>query len=163
MNPEKQWQLVLARDARSDGKFVYAVRSTGIFCRPTCPSRRPRRKLVEFFATPGDAERAGYRPCMRCRPNGPHPQLGKIMAACRLIDANIDATLTLSAIGNKVGLSPFYLQRLFKRLVGVTPQQYRAARRAGEFKSALLRGSRVTDAIYEAGYGSSSRLYEKAG
>ena len=163
MNTEKQWQMVLARDAGSDGKFVYAVRSTGIFCRPTCPSRRPRRKLVEFFSTAADAARAGYRPCKRCRPEGPHPQLGKIMAACRLIDKNIDVTLTLSVIGNRVGLSPFYLQRLFKRLVGVTPQQYRAARRAGEFKSALLRGSTVTDAIYEAGYGSSSRLYEKAG
>lgn len=162
MNTEQQWQLVLARNAGADGKFVYAVRSTGIFCRPTCPSRRPRRKLVEFFTTAADAERAGYRPCKRCRPNGPHPQFGKIVAACRLIDKNIDATLTLSAIGNKVGLSPFYLQRLFKRLVGVTPQQYRAARRTGEFKSALLRGSTVTDALYEAGYGSSSRLYEKA-
>ena len=162
MNPEKQWQMVLARDSSSDGKFVYAVRSTGIFCRPTCPSRRPRRKLVEFFATAAQAERAGYRACKRCRPDGPNPQVTKIQAACRLIDENIDVTLTLSAIGNKVGLSPFYLQRLFKRLLGVTPQQYQHARRAGEFKSALERGGRITDAIYEAGYGSSSRLYEKA-
>jgi AraC family transcriptional regulator of adaptative response/methylated-DNA-[protein]-cysteine methyltransferase len=162
MNPEKQWQLVLARDARSDGKFVYAVRSTGIFCRPTCPSRRPRRKLVEFFATASDAERAGYRACKRCRPTEANPQVTKVYAACRLIDENIDATLTLSAIGNKVGLSPFYLQRLFKRVLGVTPHEYRHARRAGEFKSALARGGRITDAIYEAGYGSSSRLYEKA-
>jgi len=162
MNPEKQWQMVLARDANSDGKFVYAVRSTGIFCRPTCPSRRPRRKLVEFFATAAQAERAGYRACKRCRPDGPNPQVTKIQAACRLIDENIDVTLTLSAIGNKVGLSPFYLQRLFKRLLGVTPQQYQHARRAGEFKSALMRGGRITDAIYEAGYSSSSRLYEKA-
>jgi AraC family transcriptional regulator of adaptative response/methylated-DNA-[protein]-cysteine methyltransferase len=162
MNPEKQWQLVLARDARSDGQFVYAVRSTGIFCRPTCPSRRPQRKLVEFFATPSDAERAGYRACKRCRPTQANPQVTKVYAACRLIDENIDATLTLSVIGNKIGLSPFYLQRLFKRVLGVTPQQYRQARRAGEFKSALARGGRITDAIYDAGYGSSSRLYEKA-
>jgi len=162
MNVEKQWQLVLARDTHADGKFVYAVRSTGIFCRPTCPSRRPKRKLVEFFATPAEAERAGYRACKRCRPNQSNPQFGKIEAACRLIDENVDVTLTLSAIGNKVGLSPFYLQRLFKRILGVTPQQYQQARRTGEFKSALLRGSKVTDAIYEAGYGSSSRLYEKA-
>jgi AraC family transcriptional regulator of adaptative response/methylated-DNA-[protein]-cysteine methyltransferase len=162
MNPEKQWQLVLARDARSDGKFVYAVRSTGIFCRPTCPSRRPKRKLVEFFATASDAERAGYRACKRCRPTQANPQVTKVYAACRLIDENIDATLTLSAIGNKVGLSPFYLQRLFKRVLGVTPHEYRHARRAGEFKSALAGGGRITDAIYDAGYGSSSRLYEKA-
>jgi AraC family transcriptional regulator of adaptative response/methylated-DNA-[protein]-cysteine methyltransferase len=162
MNPEKQWQLVLARDARSDGKFVYAVRSTGIFCRPTCPSRRPTRKLVEFFATASDAERAGYRACKRCRPTEANPQVTKVYAACRLIDENIDATLTLSAIGNQVGLSPFYLQRLFKRVLGVTPHQYRHARRTGEFKSALARGGRITDAIYDAGYGSSSRLYEKA-
>jgi len=162
MNPEKQWQLVLARDSNADGKFVYAVRSTGIFCRPTCPSRRPKRKVVEFFSTPVEAERAGYRACKRCRPNESHPQTSKIEAACRLIDENVDVTLTLSVIGNKVGLSPFYLQRLFKRILGVTPQQYQQARRTGEFKSALMRGSRVTDAIYEAGYGSSSRLYEKA-
>ncbi|SRR5713101_894733 len=162
MNLEKQWQLVLARDANADGKFVYAVRSTGIFCRPTCPSRRPKRKLVEFFATPAEAERAGYRACKRCRPNEANPQVRKIEAACRLIDENIDVTLTLSVIGNKVGLSPFYLQRLFKRVLGISPQQYQQSRRTGEFKSALLRGSKVTDAIYEAGYGSSSRLYEKA-
>jgi AraC family transcriptional regulator of adaptative response/methylated-DNA-[protein]-cysteine methyltransferase len=162
MNPEKQWQLVLARDVRSDGTFVYAVRSTGIFCRPTCPSRRPRRKLVEFFATPLEAERAGYRACKRCRPKDANPQITKVYAACRLIDENIDVTLTLSAIGNKVGLSPFYLQRLFKRVLGVTPQQYRQARRSGEFKSALARRGRITDAIYDAGYGSSSRFYEKA-
>src|SRR5262249_10323154 len=136
--------------------------STGIFCRPTCPSRRPKRKLVEFFATASDAERAGYRPCKRCRPAGPNPQVSKVYAACRLIDENIDVTLTLSAIGNKVGLSPFYLHGLFKRVLGVTPQQSRQARRAGEFKSALARGGRVTDAIYDAGYGSSSRLYENA-
>lgn len=162
MNTEKQWQLVLARDAGADGKFVYAVRSTGIFCRPTCPSRRPKRASVEFFATPAEAERAGYRACKRCRPKEANPQLRKIQAACRLMDENVDITLTLSAIGNKVGLSPFYLQRLFKRFLGITPQQYQQTRKTRDFKAALRRGTRVTDAIYEAGYGSSSRLYENA-
>src|SRR5260370_16434741 len=144
MNMEKRWQVVVARDGNGDGKFVYAVRWTRIFCRPTCPSRRPKRKLVEFFATPAEAERAGYRACKRCRPNEANPQVRKIEAACRLIDENIDVTLTLSAIGNKVGLSPFYLQRLFKRILGVTPQQYQQSRRTGEFKSALLRRSKLT-------------------
>src|SRR5260370_25909184 len=135
MNMEKQWKVVLARDANADGKFVYAVGSTGIFCRATCPSRRPKRKLVEFFATPAAAERAGYRACKRCRPNEANPQVRKIEAACRLIDENIDITLTLSAIVNKVGLTPFCLQRLFKSVLSISPLQYQQSSRTGEFKA----------------------------
>jgi AraC family transcriptional regulator of adaptative response/methylated-DNA-[protein]-cysteine methyltransferase len=159
-NANQKWSMVLARDARADGKFVYAVRSTGVFCRPTCPSRRPRQENVEFFDSPSQAQQAGYRACQRCSPLERNPQAQKIEAACRYIDENLDVTLTLTAISRKVEISPFHFQRLFKRALGISPRQYQQARRAGKFRQALLGEGRVTDAIYEAGYSSSSRAYE---
>lgn len=156
----QKWSLVLARDARADGRFVYAVRSTGVFCRPSCPSRRPRRENVEFFESPVQAEQAGYRACRRCSPQERNPQAQKIEAACRYIDDNLDITLSLTAISRHVAVSPFHFQRLFKRILGISPRQYQQARRAGKFRQALLSEGRVTDAIYEAGYSSSSRAYE---
>jgi AraC family transcriptional regulator, regulatory protein of adaptative response / methylated-DNA-[protein]-cysteine methyltransferase len=159
-NANQKWSMVLARDARADGRFVYAVRSTGVFCRPTCPSRRPRRENVEFFDSPTLAQQAGYRPCRRCSPLERNAQAQKIEAACRYIDENLDVTLTLTAISRKVEISPFHFQRLFKRVLGISPRQYQQARRAGKFRQALLSEGRVTDAIYEAGYSSSSRAYE---
>jgi AraC family transcriptional regulator of adaptative response/methylated-DNA-[protein]-cysteine methyltransferase len=159
-NTTQKWSLVLARDARADGRFVYAVRSTGVFCRPSCPSRRPRRENVEFFDSPAQAEQAGYRACRRCAPLERNPQAQKIEAACRYIDDNLDITLSLTAISRHVAISPFHFQRLFKRILGISPRQYQQARRAGKFRQALLSEGRVTDAIYEAGYSSSSRAYE---
>lgn len=159
---EQQWQQVLARDAHSDGKFVYAVRSTGIYCRPTCPSRRPRRDNVHFFARPSAAEKAGFRACRRCQPNGVHPQKEIIQAACKFIDSHLDGRVTLAAMSKHLGFSPFYLQRLFKKVLGITPQQYQSTQRLANFKSNLKRAGNVTDAIYQAGYGSSSRVYESA-
>ncbi len=159
-NANQKWSLVLARDARADGRFVYAVRSTGVFCRPSCPSRRPRQENVEFFDSPSLAQQAGYRACRRCSPLERNPQAQKIEAACRYIDENLDVTLTLTAISRKVAISPFHFQRLFKRVLGISPRQYQQARRAGKFRQALLSEGRVTDAIYEAGYSSSSRAYE---
>jgi AraC family transcriptional regulator, regulatory protein of adaptative response / methylated-DNA-[protein]-cysteine methyltransferase len=156
----QKWSLVLARDARADGRFVYAVRSTGIFCRPSCPSRRPRPENVEFFDSPAQAQQAGYRACRRCTPLARNPQAQKIEAACRYIDENLDITLSLTAISRHVAVSPFHFQRLFKRVLGISPRQYQQARRAGKFRQALLSEGRVTDAIYEAGYSSSSRAYE---
>jgi AraC family transcriptional regulator of adaptative response/methylated-DNA-[protein]-cysteine methyltransferase len=156
----QKWSLVLARDARADGRFVYAVRSTGVFCRPSCPSRRPRRENVEFFDSPAQAQQAGYRACQRCSPQRRNPQAQKIEAACRYIDENLDVTLSLTAISRHVAVSPFHFQRLFKRMLGISPRQYQQARRAGKFRQALLGEGRVTDAIYEAGYSSSSRAYE---
>ncbi|HEY7405465.1 MAG TPA: bifunctional DNA-binding transcriptional regulator/O6-methylguanine-DNA methyltransferase Ada [Candidatus Angelobacter sp.] len=156
----QKWSLVLARDVRADGRFVYAVRSTGVFCRPSCPSRRPRRENVEFFDSPAHAQQAGYRACQRCSPLQPNPQAQKIEAACRYIDENLDITLSLTAISRHVAISPFHFQRLFKRILGISPRQYQQARRAGKFRQALLSEGRVTDAIYEAGYSSSSRAYE---
>ena len=159
-NTNQKWSLVLARDARADGRFVYAVRSTGVFCRPSCPSRRPQRENVEFFDSPAQAQQAGYRACMRCSPLERNPQTQKIEAACRYIDENLDVTLSLTAISRHVAVSPFHFQRLFKRILGISPRQYQQARRAGKFRQALLSEGRVTDAIYEAGYSSSSRAYE---
>jgi AraC family transcriptional regulator of adaptative response/methylated-DNA-[protein]-cysteine methyltransferase len=159
-NANEKWSLVLAKNAKADGRFVYAVRSTGIFCRPSCPSRRPRREMVEFFDSPVEAQRAGYRACRRCAPTERNQQLQKVEAACRYIDHNLDITLSLTAVSNHVSISPFYFQRLFKRILGISPRQYQQARRAGKFRKALLGEGRVTDAIYEAGYSSSSRAYE---
>jgi AraC family transcriptional regulator of adaptative response/methylated-DNA-[protein]-cysteine methyltransferase len=156
----QKWSLVLARDTRADGRFVYAVRSTGVFCRPSCPSRRPRLENVEFFDSPAQAQKAGYRACRRCTPLERNPQAQKIEAACRYIDENLDITLSLTAISRHVAVSPFHFQRLFKRILGISPRQYQQARRAGKFRQALLSEGRVTDAIYEAGYSSSSRAYE---
>lgn len=159
-NANRKWSLVLARDARADGRFVYAVKTTGVFCRPSCPSRRPRQGNVEFFDSPAQAQQAGYRACRRCLPLEANPQAQKIEAACRFIDRNLDVTLTLTAISRHVDISPFHFQRLFKRLLGISPRQYQQAKRAGKFRQALLSEGRVTDAIYEAGYSSSSRAYE---
>ncbi len=159
-NANEKWSLVLAKDTKADGRFVYAVKSTGVFCRPSCPSRRPRREMVEFFDSPVEAQRAGYRACRRCAPLERNQQLQKVEAACRYIDHNLDITLSLTAVSNHVSISPFYFQRLFKRILGISPRQYQQARRAGKFRKALLGEGRVTDAIYEAGYSSSSRAYE---
>lgn len=159
-NKDQRWSLVLSRDLKADGDFVYAVRSTGIFCRPSCPSRRPRREQVEFFDSPVAAQHAGYRACRRCMPLGHNEHLAKIEAACRYIEQNLETTLTLEEIAASAGLSPFHFQRSFKRILGISPRQYQQARRAGKFKQELQQQSRITDAIYEAGYGSSSRAYE---
>src|SRR5215475_5445890 len=156
----QKWSLVMARDARADGRFVFAVKTTGVFCRPSCPSRRPRRENVQFFDSPIQAQQAGYRACLRCSPVGKNPQMQKIEAACRYIDENLDVTLTLTAISRHVAASPFHFQRLFKRMLGISPRQYQQGRRAGKFRQALLSQGRVTEAIYEAGYSSSSRAYE---
>jgi len=160
-----QWQVVLARDARFDGAFVFAVRSTGIYCRPSCPSRRPRRKQVIFFAQPAAAERAGFRPCRRCRPQDSVSQnqsVEKVRAMCRAIDENQDEVFTLNALAATVGGSPYHLQRMFKRVMGVTPRQYADAQRLARLKKHLKEKNNVTEAMYEAGYGSSRALYERA-
>ncbi len=157
---DKKWALVMARDMRADGQFVYAVRSTNVFCRPSCPSRRPRREQVEFFDSATAAQQAGYRECRRCVPSGRNLQVKKVEDACRYIDVNLDTTLSLSAVARHVGVSPFYFQRLFKRILGISPREYQQARRAGKFKKTLRTETRITDAVYEAGYGSSSRAYE---
>jgi AraC family transcriptional regulator of adaptative response/methylated-DNA-[protein]-cysteine methyltransferase len=164
LNSEAAWRSVLARDARSDGAFVYAVRSTGIYCRPSCPSRRPRRRLTMFFADPSAAERAGFRACRRCHPRGDSvdPLAPRIEQLCRFIETHLDEKMTLAELSAHAGLSPFRLLRGFQRVTGITPRQYAAACRLRAVKSGLRKEANVTFALYDAGYSSSSRLYEHA-
>ncbi len=169
------WEAVRTRNAAADGAFVYAVRSTGIYCRPSCPSRRPDAARVRFFRLPAAAERAGFRPCRRCKPGSAplhDPKLDAVAKVCRLIDARIAADsgsgasdeerLTLSALAKLAGMSPHQLERAFRKVMGVTPRQYADAGRMGRLKSHLRKGDDVTTALYDAGFGSSSRLYERA-
>lgn len=151
------WQQLLARDPAAD--FVYAVTTTGVFCRPSCSSRRPLRRNVRFFGSPAEAAAAGFRPCRRCKPTHPAPAsaLDKIR---RHIEANLDRAVPLAELGRIANLSPFTVQRLFKQQMGASPLQYRRALRAGRFRSALRHSPDVTGAIYDAGFGSSSRAYE---
>lgn len=165
MQADTRWQLVLSRDANSDGAFVYAVRSTGIYCRPSCSSRRPRREQVVFFPLPAAAERAGFRPCRRCRPEQaklPDPQVEMVRRACLYLDAQTGEPVKLADLSAHVGVSPYHLQRTFKRIMGISPRQYQDARRMERFKKELKEKRNVTYALYEAGFGSSSRLYEGA-
>lgn len=158
---QNKWQQVMARDARQDGRFVFAVRTTGIYCRPSCPSRRPRRDSVEFFADPNQAERAGYRACLRCKPTQISKQAEYVASARKILD-NAEGAVTLAELSSRIGLSPFHLQRLFKRATGLSPREYQAACRMQHVKSGLRKGDDVTTALYDAGFGSPSRLYERA-
>lgn len=158
---QHKWQHVMARDARQDGRFVFAVRTTGIYCRPSCPSRRPRRDSVEFYANPNEAERAGYRACLRCKPTQISEQAQYVAGARKILD-NAESAVTLADLSKRVGLSAFHLQRLFKRATGLSPREYQTARRMQHVKSGLRKGDDVTTALYDAGFGSPSRLYEKA-
>jgi len=162
---EAQWQAVLAKDSRCDGQFVFAVSSTGIYCRPSCPSRRPHRERVSFFSLPEAAERAGFRACLRCHPREAQfsdPQVEMAREVCRLIDENEGEALTLANLSSKVGVSAFHLQRTFKSVMGISPSQYAEAGRISKFKQGVRDGESITSAIYDAGFGSSSRLYENA-
>lgn len=162
---DRRWQAVAARDRTADGRFVYAVRSTGIYCRPSCPSRRPHRRRVQFFDLPALAERAGFRPCRRCQPERADvgdPTLELAERVCRLIDGGPETDVRLESLSAAVGKSPYYLHRTFKRVVGLTPRQYAATRRLARLKQELRAEATVSRAQYAAGYGSSSRLYERA-
>lgn len=162
---ERYWQAVLARDIKFDGQFVFAVESTKIYCRPSCPARRPRRDRVSFFALPEAAEKSGFRACKRCHPKQlslADPQVAMVRHACRLIEENLDEPMNLESLGTTLGYSSFHLQRTFKNIMGVTPRDYAEACRTNRFKSGVRAGKSLTTAMYDAGYGSSSRLYERA-
>jgi AraC family transcriptional regulator of adaptative response/methylated-DNA-[protein]-cysteine methyltransferase len=158
-----QWQAVLSRDVASDGKFVFAVSSTGIYCRPSCPAKRPRRENVTFFRRPQEAEGAGYRECLRCRPKAVsgNPRQELIKSICRYIEQHLDEPVTLAQIGAEFRLSPFHLQRTFKSVLGITPKEYANSCRMRGFRQNLKAGHSVTRAMHEAGYNSSSRLYAR--
>lgn len=158
------WEAVETRDPRMDGVFFFAVTSTGVYCRPSCPSRRPRRQNVMFFQRREAAERAGFRPCLRCKPEQERRRDARselVEKICRHLERNLGA-VTLEGLGEQLGLSPFHLQRTFKDATGITPRAYAEFCRLESFKSGLRSGSTVTAAMYDAGYGSSSRLYERA-
>jgi AraC family transcriptional regulator of adaptative response/methylated-DNA-[protein]-cysteine methyltransferase len=161
-NENERWQAVVGRDASRDGKFVFAVSSTGVYCRPSCPSRRPRRENVAFFNKPDDAEKAGYRACLRCRPRAAGSgQSETVKAICRYIEQHLDEPVTLTRLGREFHQSPFHLQRTFKAVLGITPRAYADSCRMDQLKHNLRAGHSVTRAMYDAGYGSSSRLYER--
>ncbi|NWG15491.1 MAG: bifunctional DNA-binding transcriptional regulator/O6-methylguanine-DNA methyltransferase Ada [Chloroflexi bacterium] len=162
MSDADRWQAVLDRDARFDGAFVMAVRTTGIYCRPSCPARHPRRENVHFYACPADAERDGFRPCKRCSPNTQAFEAAVVQQVCAYLETHLDENPRLADLGWAAGLSPQHLQRVFKRALGISPRQYADARRLERLKARLKEGRAVTDALYEVGYSSSSRLYERA-
>ena len=150
----------MARDRSFDGRFFFGVVTTGVYCRPSCPSRHPLRTNVRFFQAPAEAEQAGLRPCKRCRPLS--DPAAAIADLCRYIERHCEDRLDLAALAARAGLSRFHLQRTFKAAVGVTPKQYLEAHRLGRLKKELRQAKDVTSAVYEAGFGSSSRVYERA-
>jgi AraC family transcriptional regulator, regulatory protein of adaptative response / methylated-DNA-[protein]-cysteine methyltransferase len=157
-----RWQAVLDRDSSHDGRFVFAVSSTGVYCRPSCPARRPRRENVAFFSKPEEAEKAGYRACLRCRPRAlGSAQSAVVKAICRYLERNLDEPVTLARLGREFRQSPFHLQRTFKAALGITPRAYADSCRMDQLKHNLRAGHSVTRSLYDAGYGSSSRLYER--
>jgi len=158
---DARWKAVLSRDASADGAFYYAVQSTGIYCRPTCPSRRPVRAQVTFFEDIDSAERADFRPCLRCRPEEVSSQQRVVAHILQLLDTG-EVPPSLAELSEAVGLSASHLQRLFRRATGLSPKQYAALQRLQRFKAGLKQGRSVTGAMYDAGYGSSRGLYEKA-
>jgi AraC family transcriptional regulator of adaptative response/methylated-DNA-[protein]-cysteine methyltransferase len=170
--PGKQWQQVLERDTAADGQFFYAVKSTKVYCKPSCPSRRPTRKNVTFFPTTAAAQAAGYRACLRCDPDTttakPDPQAEAIEVVTEYLKEHATERTKLSDVAKATGVGRLTILRGFKRVLGVSPGQYAKAARIESFKSGLrekkpgVPKKKVTDAIYEAGYGSSSRLYEKS-
>jgi AraC family transcriptional regulator of adaptative response/methylated-DNA-[protein]-cysteine methyltransferase len=161
---DPRWAAVLARDAAADGKFFYSVRSTGVYCRPSCASRTARPENVQFHASAAAAERAGFRPCQRCRPDQEplavrHAAL--VAELCRFIE-QAEQTPSLGVLAAHAGLSTYHLHRIFKAVTGVTPKAYAAAHRAARLRSELTQGGSVTAAIYGAGYGSSGRFYAES-
>src|SRR5271170_3247637 len=168
--PGKQWQQVLERDARADGQFVYAVKSTKVYCKPSCASRRPTRKQVSFFPSPAQAEAAGYRPCKRCEPERTEakadPQAGAIAAVTEYLKEHAEQRTRLADVAKATGVGRLTILRGFKRVLGVSPAQYAKEARLERFKNKVrepkVRKAPITEAMYEAGFGSSSRLYEKS-
>lgn len=163
METEVLWKAVQARDARFDGAFVFGVKTTGIFCRPSCTAKPAKRENVEFFDGIERAEFSGFRACLRCKPKQAERTDPQVEAVLRALDVITDDTeISLDDLSTQLGLSPSHLQRTFKQIVGVSPKKYAEVKRVERFKDELRGGSDVVTAMYEAGYGSSSRLYEKA-
>lgn len=162
---DELWEAVMAKDSKFDGTFVFAVSSTKIYCRPSCPSRRPRRERVNYFRLPEAAEQSGFRACRRCHPKRAtaiDPQVKMVQRACRYIEAQDETSVTLADLAEHIGISAFHLQRVFKKIMGITPRQYADACRIGRFKRRVRESGSVAGAMYDAGFSSSSRLYARA-
>jgi len=158
---DQYWQASVRRDVQSDGSFVIAVRSTRIYCRPSCPARRPLRRNALFFRTPQDAEQQGFRACQRCRPNRQDPAIMLVRQAAAVLASSQDESFRLSELASQLNSSPAQLRRAFHRVTGLAPKDFEQAFRLRKLKEMLRAGSSITDALYACGYGSSSRLYEK--
>jgi AraC family transcriptional regulator of adaptative response/methylated-DNA-[protein]-cysteine methyltransferase len=161
---DPRWAAVVARDHAADGRFFYSVRTTGVYCRPSCAARLANPKNVRFHASTTDAEAAGFRPCKRCKPDQPpleEQHAARVAAACRAIET-AETMQPLASLAEGAGLSPHHFHRVFKAITGVTPRDYAAAHRAKRVRESLVEAERVTDAIYDAGFGSGSRFYEHA-
>jgi AraC family transcriptional regulator of adaptative response/methylated-DNA-[protein]-cysteine methyltransferase len=161
VSKNSRWTAIENRDPTADGRFYYGVTSTGVYCRPSCSSRRPKRQNVEFFTRIEAAEQAGYRPCKRCRPQGAHPGVDLVERVCSLIDKHGGEPLTLQQLSERMHVSPFHLQKSFKHILGMSPSEYQHSRRLDRLKISLRQGKNVTGAIYQAGFGSSSAAYGK--
>lgn len=155
------WTAVVTRDRRSDGKFVYGAVSTGIYCRPSCPARTPRRRNTLIFSNANEAERHGYAACRRCYPKSLAPAEQGIAATLEYIEDHLDRSITLKTLSHVSGFSPHHFRETFQRIVGLTPKDFRDARRAVGFKQLLKAGQSISAACYAAGYGSSRALYER--
>ena len=163
LDEDRMWQAVVESDEQFDGQFVYAVRTTGVYCRPSCPSRKPNRENVEFFALPGEAEQSGYRPCKRCQPDTVgDTRVRLVEQICRYIEDHAsEDSVGLKQLSREFSLSQFHLQRVFKRVMGITPREYADAVRLHSFKGHLRDNHSVTEAVYAAGYSSNSQLYAR--
>jgi AraC family transcriptional regulator of adaptative response/methylated-DNA-[protein]-cysteine methyltransferase len=161
LTDDQRWQAVRMKDRSFDGAFVTAVRTTGIYCRPSCPARAPQRQNITFYLSPSEAEAHGFRPCKRCSPNTQAYEAEVVERVCRHIEAHLDERLTLNELGAAASLSPQHLQKVFKRALGISPREYADARRMEQLKLQLKSGETVTHALYEAGFSSTSRLYER--
>jgi AraC family transcriptional regulator of adaptative response/methylated-DNA-[protein]-cysteine methyltransferase len=159
---ERYWRATLARDARADGTFILGVRSTHIYCRPSCPARRPLRRNVVFFRTGEEAEKQGFRPCLRCKPNEKSGALALVERAARELAHSSEDTIRVAMLARKLGATPSGLRRAFQQVTGLAPRDLADALRLKRFKGLLRGGKNITDALYETGYGSSSRVYERS-
>ncbi len=161
---DPRWASVVARDSKADGAFYYSVKTTGVYCRPSCAARLARPENIRFHRTCEDAEKAGFRPCKRCKPNQPslvEQHVAKVIEACRLIEAS-EHVPKLEELASHAGVSIYHFHRMFKTITGLTPKEYAAAHRAKRIRHELGRSGTVTEAIFDAGYNSSGRFYEQS-
>lgn len=158
----RYWSATLARDARADGAFFFAVRSTQIYCRPSCPARRPLRKNTLFFQTSSDAEQEGFRPCQRCKPDEIPAAVRIVQRAAQVLESDVDEPVNVGMLARRIGVKTDALRRAFRQQAGLTPKELAAALRLKKFKKLLREGSSITDALYTTGYGSASRVYERS-